>query len=196
MKKCFDHSIIWYVNITLLFLNHEKNLISIHGRVTATISKFSPQIFETYFRLYGRVNYTVGFLIFCKLYLRVCDVLTFILQASVLQKLYSRVVNWIAFFYTLWLGVRPNILTPSLLIGSPLPLGIVYPGQQNQTRYENRLDPRFCSVLVRIQFPHLSVTLHCDIVTGMKGLHSILTINFIQDYWITRGSYRFLKCVL
>ena len=53
----------------------------IHGRVTTTVSKFSPQIYETYFRLYGRVtNYTVGSSIFCKLHLRVFDFLTFILQ--------------------------------------------------------------------------------------------------------------------
>ena len=40
----------------------------IHGRVTATISKFSPHIFEMYFHLSGRVttgeNYTVGSSIF------------------------------------------------------------------------------------------------------------------------------------
>ena len=47
VKKYFDRSIIQCVNITLLFLNHEKNLVSIHGRATATISKFSLQIFET-----------------------------------------------------------------------------------------------------------------------------------------------------
>ena len=63
------------------YLN-EKNLIL--GRVTATISKFSPQMFETYFRLYGRLtareNYTVGSSIFRKLYFTVFDFLTFILQ--------------------------------------------------------------------------------------------------------------------
>ena len=32
----------------------EKNLI--HGRVMATISKFSPQIFETYFKIVGKVS--------------------------------------------------------------------------------------------------------------------------------------------
>ena len=45
----------------------------IHGRVTATISKFSPQIFETYFGLYGRLtareNYTIGSSVFLKLQL-------------------------------------------------------------------------------------------------------------------------------
>ena len=77
------------------YLN-EKNLI--HGRVTATISKFSPQIFETYFRLYGRLtareNYTAGSSIFRKLYLRVFDFFNFYTSgASVLQKLYSGVVK-------------------------------------------------------------------------------------------------------
>ena len=62
------------------YLN-EKNLI--HGRVTATISKFSPQIFETYVRLYGKLtareNYTARSSIFRKLDLRVFDFVTFIL---------------------------------------------------------------------------------------------------------------------
>ena len=84
----------------MLFLNHEKNLILIHGQVTATISKFSPLIFETYFQLYGRVttreNYTVGSSIFCKLYLTLFDFFNFYTSwASVFQKLNSRVVNWI-----------------------------------------------------------------------------------------------------
>ena len=62
------------------------------------MTKFSPQIFETYFRLYGRVttreNYTVGSSIFCMLYLTVFHLLTFNASgASGLQKLYSRVVN-------------------------------------------------------------------------------------------------------
>ena len=69
----------------------EKNLI--HGRVTATISKFNPQSFEMYFRLYGRVtareNYTPGSSIFRKLYLRVFDFLTFILEGPQFCKNYT-----------------------------------------------------------------------------------------------------------
>ena len=77
-------------------------------------SKFSPQIFETYFRLYGRVtNYTVGSSIFCKLHLRVFDFLTFILQGPQFCKKYTLGLSKIGIFsYTLGLGVRPNILTP------------------------------------------------------------------------------------
>ena len=38
-------------------------------------------------------------------------------------------------------------------------------------------NPRFC-------FAHLCEgnILHCDITNGMKGLHSILTMKFVQDY--------------
>ena len=79
---------------SMLFVNHDKNLISIHGQVTAVISKFSPQILKRYFQLYGRAttreNYTVGSSIFCELY-RFFNFYTS--GASVLQKLYSRVVN-------------------------------------------------------------------------------------------------------
>ena len=42
---------------------------------------------------------------------------------------------------------------------------------------------QLCQTSVNIQFPHLRVMiLHCDVTNGMKGLHSILTMNFIQDY--------------
>ena len=75
----------------------------IHGRVTAIILKFSPLIFETYFRLYGtlttRENYTVGSSIFLQLYLKVFNFNFYISGASVLQKLYSRVVKNRIFFY-------------------------------------------------------------------------------------------------
>ena len=84
------------------YLN-EKNLI--HGRVTATISKFSPQIFETYFRLYGRLtareNYTAGSSIFCKLYLRVFDFLSFILQGPQFCKTYTLGLSKIGLFFIL-----------------------------------------------------------------------------------------------
>ena len=84
------------------YLN-EKNLI--HGRVTATISKFSPQIFETYFRLYGRLtareNYTAGSSFFCKLYLRVFDFLSFILQGPQFCKNYTPGLSKIGLFFIL-----------------------------------------------------------------------------------------------
>ena len=52
-----------------------------NNRVTTTVLQFIPQMFETYFQLYGRMtNHTVGSSIFCKLHLRVFDFLTFILQ--------------------------------------------------------------------------------------------------------------------
>ena len=84
------------------YLN-EENLI--HGRVTATISKFSPQIFETYFRLYlrltARENYTAGSSIFCKLYLRVFDFLSFILQGPQFCKNYALGLSKIGLFFIL-----------------------------------------------------------------------------------------------
>ena len=73
----------------------------IHGLVTTTVSKFSPQIFETYLRLYGRVtNYTIGSSIFCKLHPRAFDFFNFYTSGtSVLQKIYSRVVKNRNFLY-------------------------------------------------------------------------------------------------
>ena len=59
-------------------------------------------------------NYTIGSSIFCMLHPRVFDFLTFIPQGpQFCKKIYSRVVKNRNFFYTLGLGVRPNILTPS-----------------------------------------------------------------------------------
>ena len=103
------------------YLN-EKNLI--HGRVTATISKFSPQIFETYFRLYGRLtareNYTAGSSIFCKLYLRVFDFLSFILQGPQFCKNYTLGLSKIGLFlYFRVRGKAQHSDPPSLFIGSP-----------------------------------------------------------------------------
>ena len=59
------------------------------------MTKFSPQIFETYFRLYGRVTtrenymYTVGSSIFCMLYLMVFHLLTSLLQGLQVCKNYT-----------------------------------------------------------------------------------------------------------
>ena len=86
--------------------------------------KFSPQIFETHFRLYGRVtNYTIGSSMFCKLYLRVFDFLTFILQGpqfckNILQGCQNR--NFFLYFRVR--GKAQHSDPPSLFIGSP-PLG-------------------------------------------------------------------------
>ena len=68
-------------------------------------------------------NCTVGFSTFRKLYLRVFQFSNFYISgASVLQKLNCRVVKN-GVFYTLGLGVIPNILTPpppsALFVGSP-----------------------------------------------------------------------------
>ena len=58
-------------------------------------------------------NYlTAGSSIFCKLYLRVFDFLTFILQGPQFCKNYTLGLSKIGFFNTLGLGVRPKILNP------------------------------------------------------------------------------------
>ena len=72
------------------YLN-EKNLI--HGRVTATISKF-----RLHGRLTARENYTAASSIFRKLYLRVFDFLTFILQGPQFRKNYTLGLSKIGLF--------------------------------------------------------------------------------------------------
>ena len=97
-----------------------------HGRVTATISKFSSQIFETYFRLYGRVaaweNYNTGSSIFRKLYLRVFNFLTFIFQGPQSCKNYTLGLSKIGLFLYFRVRGKAQHSDPTLLfIGSPPP---------------------------------------------------------------------------
>ena len=74
----------------------------------------------------ARENYTVVSSIFCKLYLKVFDFLTFILQRPQFCKNYTLglLKNRIS-FYTLGLGVRPNFLTPLLFLLEVPPGGTV-----------------------------------------------------------------------
>ena len=51
------------------YLN-EKNLV--HGRVMATISKFSPQIFETYFTVHGASSFATHVAMALREKLQVC----------------------------------------------------------------------------------------------------------------------------
>ena len=68
-------------------------MISVHDQVTAAISKFSPQVSEIYFRLYGRLttkeSYTVGSSIFVSYTLGYSIFLTVILQGPQFCKYYT-----------------------------------------------------------------------------------------------------------